>query len=103
MGRGYRKLTRILLGHTNFVNSLAFSGDGKQLASGDAAARVLLWDMATGKLVKTLLGHSGEVNALAFSRNGSVLVSAGEDTQVKVWNRSDRTTDPKSSRTSGAR
>jgi COMPASS component SWD3 len=45
---------RTLKGHTDWVNSVAFSPDGKLLASGSADGTIKLWDVATGQEVRTL-------------------------------------------------
>ena len=80
------KLSRIFSGHVDFVNGLAFSPDGKMLASAGAEGRTLLWEVATGKRLKTLLGHANEVNAVAFSPDGALLASASVDSTVILWN-----------------
>jgi|GEM_PF-6670679 len=78
-------------GHTAVVNSLAFSPDGKFLASGSRDTSIKLWEVKSGKLLRTLTGHKGEVSALTFSRDGALLASGGwawpeYDYSVKLWN-----------------
>jgi WD40 repeat protein len=64
---------------------LAFSPDGKQLAAASADARIMLWDLATGKCIKTLEGHGAEgAHSLAYSPEG-LLVSGGLDGAVRLW------------------
>jgi WD40 repeat protein len=65
--------------------NLAFSPDGKRLATGGERSTVKIWDVQTGHELKTLWGHSGEVYTVAFSRDGRWIASGGEDSTVKVW------------------
>jgi WD40 repeat protein len=68
------------------VLSVAFSPDGKTLASGGDDWQIYFWDVATRKqLGQPLPGHSYDVSALAFSPNGKILASGGGDTAVIFW------------------
>src|SRR5262249_38388296 len=69
-----RRERRLLLGHTGSVRSVAFSGDGKLLASGGEAlvgfgrpSEIKLWDVASGQEKTSLKGHIVAVSSLAFS------------------------------------
>ncbi len=75
-----------LKGHTNWVRSLAFSPDGKTLASGSDDKTVMLWTTDTGQRLKTLEGHKERVWSVAFSADGKTLASGSEDKTIRVWN-----------------
>ena len=72
-------------GHTSLVNSVAFSPDGKTLASGSRDATIRLWDVASGREFKTLKGHLSDVDSIAFSPDGKTLASASDDKTIKLW------------------
>jgi WD40 repeat protein len=76
---------RSLAGHNNFVNTLAFSGDGKLLASGSHDSTIKLWDVATGSELRTLKGHSGSITAINFTPDGQFLVSGSDDGSARLW------------------
>jgi WD40 repeat protein len=71
--------------HENSIHGVAFSPDGKLLATCSADKSIRLWSVDTGKTVARCLGHSTEVNAVAFSPDGKLLASGGEDGTVRLW------------------
>ncbi len=69
-----------------YIESLAFSPDGKMLALGSFSGSVQLWNVVTGTLDATLKGHYSDVSGLAFSPNGRTLASGSADRTVRLWN-----------------
>jgi RNA polymerase sigma factor (sigma-70 family) len=65
--------------------SVAFSPDGKTLASGGYDNMVRLWDAATGREMRNLPGHGREVHAVAFSPDGQALASGSWDHTLRLW------------------
>jgi DNA-binding helix-hairpin-helix protein with protein kinase domain len=65
-----------LQGHSNSVNSLAFSPDGKILAGGSYEKTIKLWDIVTRREIYALQRHSNSVNSVAFSPDGKTLAVA---------------------------
>lgn len=74
-----------LRGHTGPVDCIAFSRDGRKIASGSFDKSVKLWNGATGKELLTLLGHGNWIYRVAFRGDGRQLASASIDDTVKVW------------------
>lgn len=70
---------------TACLDSLAFSPDGKLIASGGHAMTVNVWDAATGTCVTTLAAHTGFISSVAFSPAGGPLASGSCDGTVRLW------------------
>ena len=75
-----------LKGHSDLVRSVAWSPDGKLVASGSDDKSIRIWDVATGKeAMGPLTGHSREVTSVAWSPCGKFVASGSWDNTIKIW------------------
>ncbi len=89
------KLVRTLRGHTDAIGRIAWSPDGRIIASPSRDNTVKLWDSKTGECLHTLRDHNEEVNIAVFSPTGEMLASGGGEQQsyridasIRLWNTS---------------
>ena len=84
--REIREIGAPLTGHTLAVTSVAFSPDGKTLATGSDDSTVRLWDVAARRALGTpLTGHTNSVRSVAFSPDGRTLATGSYDNTVRLW------------------
>lgn len=78
-----------LAGHADYVRSIAFSPDGKQVAGAGGAPQqfgeIKIWDVETHRLVRTMQGHKDCIYSIAWSPDGKLIASGSYDKMVKLW------------------
>lgn len=79
------ELIRSLSDHKKPINSIAFSLDGKILASGSADGNVKLWDTSSGKQIRSLIRHPYPIISIAFSPDGNILATGSDSGVITLW------------------
>jgi len=72
--------------HFNEIRSLAYSPNGRCLATGSFDGSAVLWDVSTMQAMARLMGHRGVVEAVAFAPDSATLVTASSDGLLRLWN-----------------
>ncbi len=73
-------------GHSESINSIAFSPDGKTLLSGSDDQTMKLWDTRRGRLIRTFKDHTTDVTSVAFLGDGKRIASASGD-GIRIWDK----------------
>jgi WD40 repeat protein len=79
------KLRCTLPGHSDIITQIAWSADGKKLATASQDRTIRIWNTETGALVANLEGHTDIVLGITWSPDGSTLASTSADDTIRLW------------------
>lgn len=74
------------IGHTACVLAMAYSPDGRYVASGGQDNTIIIWDLYSRKELRKLIGHTFYVNYISYSPDGKFLASGSSDGTIRIWN-----------------
>ena len=77
--------TRTFIGHSDDVNSVAFSPNGRLVLSGARDKSMRLWDMKTGLELRSFKKHTNFINSVSFSPDGRFALSGSRDHNIRLW------------------
>src|SRR5262249_54339446 len=80
-----RVLGNLRLRHTQEINDVAFSPDGKIMATASRDRTVKLWDLENGHELRTYYGHGDSIRRVIFSNDGRMIASAGAERDIRLW------------------
>lgn len=78
-------LLRTLEGHTDEVESVSITPDGRKAVSGSKDKTLRVWDLESGQCLKTLVGHTNDVISVSVTPDGKTAVSGSRDWTIRVW------------------
>ena len=78
-------LVHNLRGHTDIIGRIAWSPDGRMLATPSKDNKILIWDTETGEILHSLVGHNKSIFCVAWSPDGKLLAYGGDDSKVLLW------------------